>query len=426
MTLDTACSSSLVAVHLAVQGLRGRSVPHGARRRRERDPVAEDDDDLSRAQMMAADGRCKTFDAQRRRLRARRGLRRGRAEAARATPWPTATGPRRHPRLGREPGRAQQRAHRAQRAGAGGGDPGGAGRRRRRPADVGYVEAHGTGTALGDPIEVRALGAVFGPGALPSDRLLVGSVKTNIGHLEAAAGIAGLLKVVLALQHGEIPPQLHLAEPEPVHPVDDAADRRPDGADAVGAGQRPRIAGVSSFGFSGTNAHVILEEAPVAEAPAAGPDRPCHVLALSARTEPALRETARRPASHLESDDIGGFADIAFTANVGRATLSHRLALVAGGVPDAVATLRAYERGERPQALAAGPARPVRTEGWPSCSRATARSTPAWGGRCSRTTRRSVRRSNGARSSSGRSWTNPSSRCCTATARRPLAPPSMT
>ena len=142
-----------------------------------------------------------------RRFRARRGLRRGRPEALTDA---FADGDRscRHPRHGRQPGRPQRRPDRSQRPGAGSRDPRGLATPASSPAEIGYVEAHGTGTSLGDPIEVHA-SAVFGRRAAADGPLLVGSVKTNLGHLEAAAGIAGLIKTVLALQHGSIPPHLH-------------------------------------------------------------------------------------------------------------------------------------------------------------------------------------------------------------------------
>ncbi len=131
-----------------------------------------------------------------------------------------------------------------------------------QPEEIGYVEAHGTGTALGDPIEAHALAAVLGAGRRAGNPLVVGSVKTNVGHLEAAAGIAGLIKAVLALQHEQIPPHLHFQQLNP-HidwggvPVEIPVQGRP-----WPKGERRRVAGVSSFGFSGTNAHVIVEEAP--------------------------------------------------------------------------------------------------------------------------------------------------------------------
>ena len=133
-----------------------------------------------------------------------------------------------------------------------------AGGRRRSRAQVGYVEAHGTGTPLGDPIEVQALAAVLGAGRPPDRPLLIGSVKTNIGHLEAAAGIAGLIKVVLALQHGEIPPHLHFGRAEPAHRAGTRCRSRcRDERRCLAARRRAAGSpGVSSFGFSGTNAHV--------------------------------------------------------------------------------------------------------------------------------------------------------------------------
>ena len=128
-----------------------------------------------------------------------------------------------------------------------------------QPEEIDYLEAHGTGTALGDPIEIGALGAVFGGRQTP---LWVGSVKTNIGHLEAAAGLAGLIKVVLALEHEAIPPHLHFHQPSPHIPWDRLPLRVPTTLVPWPRGERPRRAGVSSFGFSGTNAHVVVEEAP--------------------------------------------------------------------------------------------------------------------------------------------------------------------
>ena len=155
-------------------------------------------------------------------------------------------------------GRAQQRVIRAALDHAG-----------LAPADVDYVEAHGTGTSLGDPIEAQAAAAALGAGR-PADRpLLIGSVKTNIGHLEAAAGVAGVIKVVLSLEHGLLPKHLHFKTPSPHIPWKELPLKIVSEARPWPRSERKRRAGVSSFGFSGTNAHVILEEAP-APAAAAG------------------------------------------------------------------------------------------------------------------------------------------------------------
>ncbi|HGM5493491.1 TPA: ketoacyl-synthetase C-terminal extension domain-containing protein, partial [Serratia fonticola] len=131
-----------------------------------------------------------------------------------------------------------------------------------KPADVDYVECHGTGTRLGDPIEVQALGTVLAEGRSADNPVILGSVKSNIGHTDAAAGIAGLIKTVLAMQHQRIPQNLHFTTPNPHIPWDELPVRVADRAIPWPQGEKPRIAGVSAFGMSGTNAHVILEEAP--------------------------------------------------------------------------------------------------------------------------------------------------------------------
>ncbi len=208
-----------------------------------------------------------------------------------------------------------------------------------QPPEVGYVEAHGTATALGDPIELQALGAVFGSGRDPGQPLWIGSVKTNLGHLEAAAGIAGLIKVVLALGHQALPPHLHFNEPTPHVAWDRLPVAVPRQLQAWPAGAKRRLAGVSSFGFSGTNAHVVVEEAPPPAVVAAECDRPVHLLCLSARCPEALAEQARRFATHLRAGDSTRFADIAYTAHVGRAHAAHRLAIVADSCEQAAERL---------------------------------------------------------------------------------------
>ena len=211
------------------------------------------------------------------------------------------------------------------------------------PAQVSYVETHGTGTQLGDPIEARALANVFKEGRPAGHKLAIGSVKSNIGHLEAAAGIAGLIKVILALQHREIPPHLHLNALNPniewsempiVIPTE-RTEWQPIGGRWV--------AGVSSFGFSGTNAHLVVESGPEAPA-AAGTVRPLHLLTVSAKTESALRTQAANYAEALETN-LPALVDAAFTGNTGRAHFEHRLAVIAETSQDAAVRLREFAAG---------------------------------------------------------------------------------
>ena len=217
------------------------------------------------------------------------------------------------------------------------------------PSDVGYLEAHGTGTSLGDPIEAQAAGAVFGAGREPGQPLLMGSAKTNIGHLEAAAGIAGVIKVILSLENELLPQHLHFQNPSPHIPWDRLAVEVVKEATAWERNGRPRIAGISSFGFAGTNAHVILEEAPEEAAqPAAAPspvEQPGHrrfsILPLSARTPAALVQVADQYRSWLSAHPEATLADVCFTAGAGRAHLEHRAALVVNSRESAIELLGA-------------------------------------------------------------------------------------
>ncbi len=229
------------------------------------------------------------------------------------------------------------------------------------PAEVAYVEAHGTGTSLGDPIEIHALGAVLGEGRSPERPLLVGSVKTNVGHLEAAAGIAGLIKVVLALQHDEIPPHLHFRNPSPHIAWGQVSVAVPTVRTAWPANGR-RIAGISSFGFSGTNSHVVLEEAPTPVILPAGEERPLHLLTVSAKDEEPLRVLARAYEAQLAEHPELSLADVAFTANAGRAQLEQRLTVVAASGEEARARLRAFDAGESSAGISRGTARGDRPE----------------------------------------------------------------
>jgi acyl transferase domain-containing protein/SAM-dependent methyltransferase len=207
------------------------------------------------------------------------------------------------------------------------------------PDDVTYIEAHGTATPLGDPIEVAALTRAFKRGSGRTGFCALGSIKTNVGHLDAASGVAGLIKTVLALEHRQIPPSLHFQQPNPR--IDFAGSPfyvNTALADWPAAG-RPRRAGVSSFGIGGTNAHVVLEEAPPVVAPGA-PSRPWQLLVLSAQTSTALDLASARLAGFLASHPETSLADVAFTLQVGRRARAHRRALVCASPAEAAALLR--------------------------------------------------------------------------------------
>ncbi|WP_437715401.1 amino acid adenylation domain-containing protein [Sorangium sp. So ce448] len=208
---------------------------------------------------------------------------------------------------------------------------------------IGYVEAHGTGTPLGDPIEIAALREAFARTTSRKRFCAIGSVKTSIGHLDTAAGVAGLIKSVLALEHKEIPPSLHFEQPNPQIDFDDApvyVNARLAPWPANGA---PRRAGVSSFGIGGTNAHAVLEEAPprTPAGDAAGPA----LLTLSARTASALRAAANNLAAHLERRPEQSLADVAFTLQVGRRQMPHRFGLVCESREEAIAALAGEPAG---------------------------------------------------------------------------------
>jgi acyl transferase domain-containing protein len=335
VAVDTACSSSLTAVHLACQSLRLResdlALAGGV------NALFLPDSFLSftRGGLISPDGRCKAFDASADGLVRSEGcgivvlkrLSDALASGDRvlalivgsALNQDGASGGLTVPN-----GLAQQAVIRQALRVAG-----------VAPAQVGYVEGHGTGTALGDPLELEALDAVLGEGRSADRPLVVGSVKTNLGHTEAAAGMAGLIKVVLALQNEEIPPHLHYRRLNPNASLRNAAMVVPTARRPWPSGQGPRIAGVSSFGFSGTNAHVLVAEAPVQAAPARAPERPVHLLVLSAKSEGARAQLALRYARHFERHPELDFGDVCFTAAVGRARLPFRLALVGASLQEA-------------------------------------------------------------------------------------------
>lgn len=333
VVIDTACSSSLVALHFACRSLQSAEsnlcLVGGVSLMLSPAPTIN----YSQARMMAADGRCKTFDA------SADGYVRGegggvvilkrlsdalkdednilaviRGSAVNQDGLSNGlTAPN---------GPSQQAVIRQALENAG-----------VAPAQISYVEAHGTGTSLGDPIEVKSLKAVLMQGREPDQPCGIGSVKTNIGHLEAASGIASLIKVVLSLQHEEIPPHLHLKQLNPYVSLDGTTISIPTVCQSWSTGTEHRLAGVSAFGFGGTNSHTILEEAPSGSTEEQGESlsisRPLHLLTLSAKSEKALRELAQSYIDFLATHPNASLADICFTANTGRSHFDHRLAVVA-------------------------------------------------------------------------------------------------
>lgn len=247
------------------------------------------------------------------------------------------------------------------------------------PAEVQYLEAHGTGTELGDPIEVRAAAAALGRDREPQNPLLIGSVKTNIGHLEAAAGMAGLIKVLLAIEHGQIPPQLNFETPNPhipwaeipVQVVTEPIDW-PD--------QGPRVANVSAFGMSGTNAHVVIEAPPsvdrqpsprggatvVDDSPSVNGDaaeRP-QLLVLSGKNDDAIETLASDYATFLTENESMPLANVAYTAGAGRSHLERRAALVASDRRQAIAKLQAFGRAGEAEGVYRGESRRAPSVAW--------------------------------------------------------------
>nr|VFK20020.1 MAG: 8-amino-7-oxononanoate synthase [Candidatus Kentron sp. LFY] len=353
--MDTACSSSLVALHQACRSLRGTECKLALACGVNLNLSPEITVFFSRVQALSPDGRCKTFDA------AADGYGRGEgcgvvvlkrlsdAMADKDNILALIRGSAiNHDGVSSGftvPNRlAQEKVIRQalQNAGV-------------ALREVDYIEAHGTGTPLGDPIEVGALGAVFGREHSSDSPLIIGSAKTNFGHLESAAGVAGLMKIVLSLKHGEIPPHLHFHEPSPHIDWDSLPFRVPMERQAwprKGGDQGTRIAGVSSFGMSGTNAHVVLAEAPIIDDESAvHKERPFHLLTLSVKSEEGLGELAENYAIWLAAHPEIPFPDVCFTANTGRAHFNHRLALVVGSSNNARERLRArdYIFGNAPQ-----------------------------------------------------------------------------
>jgi amino acid adenylation domain-containing protein len=359
MAVDTACSSSLVAVHLAVASLRAGECDQALVGGANLLLAPQVTVNFSKAGFMSPDGRCRAFDARANGYVRAEGagavvlkpLSRARADGdpVYAVIRGTAVGQDGRSNGLTAPSQDAQAAVLRSAYAAAGVDP-------RR---VAYVEAHGTGTALGDPIEARALGSVLGAERAGGEPCRIGSVKTNLGHLEAAAGIAGLLKAALALRHGRIPASLHFQSPNPAIPFTELGLRVQAQAGEWPAPAGARVAGVSSFGFGGTNAHVVLADAPVEEGAPASPALPV-LVPLSARDAGALRQTAARMGALLASDGAPPLGDVAYTASLRRAHHDHRLAVVAASPAEAAERLGDFAAGSPHPGLAAGRAVPGR------------------------------------------------------------------
>jgi myxalamid-type polyketide synthase MxaE and MxaD len=227
------------------------------------------------------------------------------------------------------------------------------------PREVGYVEAHGTGALLGDAIEVLALDRVYGASSAREIPLRLGTVKTNVGHLEGAAGVAGLIKTALCVSHGRIPPHLHLRQLNPRVSWHELAVKVVTDDQAWATSDGKRIAGVSSFGLSGTNAHVVLEQPPVVEAPAPAPQRSAELIVVSAKTAAALSSQLVRFADHLDRHPEYRLQDLAHGLLTSRAALEHRWAFAAASRGDLTRALRSAASTRRPPSSAASAAAQV-------------------------------------------------------------------
>lgn len=357
ISIDTACSSSLVSIHYAIKSLRTgecrMALAGGVNAILTPDVTIT----LSKAKMMAADGRCKVFDAAADGFVRSEGcgilvLKRLKdAEADGDNILAVIRGSAinqdgRSNGLTAPNGPSQTSVIRAALSDAG-----------LTPADISYVETHGTGTILGDPIEAQALGAAFEAGHSKDNPLMIGSVKTNLGHLESAAGVAGAIKLILALQHAEIPPHIHLEKLSPHIPWNDLPLTIPVIPTSWEPPTDRRIGGLSSFGFSGTNVHMIIENTPPRPVTTGNEEKQgWSIFTLSAKSEKSLHDLSNHyeqyisksltnEVQHATSNSERGsqsLANIAHAANTCRAHLSHRLAVVSDNAAQACQQLAAF------------------------------------------------------------------------------------
>ena len=359
LSLDTACSSSLVTIHLACESLRRRecdlALTGGVNLMLEPGLSVN----FSKAHMLSPDGQCKTFDS------AADGYVRG--EGCGIVVLKRLSDALKD----RDPILALIRGSAVNQDGASGGltVPSGPSQSAvikqalknagLQPSDLSYIEAHGTGTSLGDPIELGSMSEVFSPQRALSDPLWIGSIKTNIGHLEAAAGIAGIMKLVLALQHESLPPHLNCETPTTRFPWKDKPLRVVQSTQPWPRSDKPRIAGVSSFGFSGTNAHILIEEAPLEvrepNTNTAPVQDSTQILNLSARSEPALQQLAQHYSALLSRPSDIPLYQLCANASASRANLKYRLSVLASTSLEMSEHLNEFVQGETNQTIIQAP-----------------------------------------------------------------------
>ncbi len=355
IAIDTACSSSLVSVHLACQSLRNLECDLAITGGVNLTLTPETSIDFSRNRMLSPDGKCKAFSSD------ANGFGRGEGCGLVVLKRLADVDVKRDRVLALIRGSAVNQDGSSSGLTA----PNGPSQQRvikqalknaNVSADqIDYVEAHGTGTSLGDPIEIGALAEIFSSVRTHEDPLKIGSVKTNVGHMEGAAGISGLLKVVLALQHKVLPAHLNCAEQNPHIPWDSLPFQITHQRQEWLSTDKARFAGVSSFGFSGTNSHVILEQAPssdqaVLDSASLG-HRPLQILNISARSPQALNAQVRRFAQqiqHIPDEDLTAFC---LAASVHRTHFEHRLSIVASSKAECLEKLKQFS-SQTPQHLA--------------------------------------------------------------------------